>query len=248
MDLHGKCYVVTGGNSGIGFACAKELIRRGAKALICGRDQERLDRCLQELGANASGLAVDVSKLEELDQLFLRAKELYGRLDGVFINAGFAKFSPANQFTEQQFDELVNTNMKGAYFTATKAIPLLSENSCIIFTSSTAAMKGFPGSSIYAGAKAAVRSFAKVLAAELAPRKIRAVSISPGLIDTYGLKRNGIPAAERETALNLFKEMVPLKRAGEASEVAAAVAFLMSQEASYINGVNLVIDGGLTQV
>jgi NAD(P)-dependent dehydrogenase (short-subunit alcohol dehydrogenase family) len=239
-----KVAVITGGNSGIGLATAKELNRRGAKVVISGRDEKTLAEAAEAIGGNTLAVRADVSKLSDLDNLFARTMKRFGSIDLLFVNAGGGKFAPIEQTTEAMFDEMIDSNLKGAYFTVQKALPLLKDGASIIFNSSVASHKGFPNTSVYSATKAALRSFTRTLAAELVARKIRVNAVAPGPIATPIFGRLGVPAEAAKEMAQGFTAQVPMKRMGEPEEIAHAVAFLASDEASFITGVELNVDGG----
>ncbi|ANM31856.1 hypothetical protein ABI59_23295 [Acidobacteria bacterium Mor1] len=246
--LEGKVALVTGGNSGIGLASARRLLREGAKVVIVGRRQEGLDEALQQLDGDVLAIRADVSKQDELEQAFAETKRKVGGIDILFVNAGVARFAPLADSTPELYDELFGTNVKGAYFTVRNAAPLLNDGASVIFNSSVAGQLGLPDTSLYSATKAAVRSFARTLAAEFAERKIRFNAISPGPIETPLFGKMGLPQEAVDEFGAHVSEQVPLKRFGQADEIAAAVAFLGSADASYVNGTELEVDGGLSQV
>jgi NAD(P)-dependent dehydrogenase (short-subunit alcohol dehydrogenase family) len=246
--LKGKVAVVTGGNSGIGLATAKRLQEEGAKVAISGRSRETLDEAVKTIGNGVLAVQADVSQLVEVDKLYAEVSEKLGKIDVLFVNAGVAKFAPLAQTTESTYDEQFDINIKGAYFTIQKALPLLNDGASIILNTSVADSKGTVGTSAYAATKAALRSLARTAAAELAERGIRVNTVAPGPIMTPIFGRTGLP---KEAVDGFAKEIiakVPMKRFGQPEEVAGAVAFLASQDASYITGVEINVDGGLGQI
>jgi len=243
--LSNKVAVVTGGNSGIGFATAKEFIAQGAKVVITGRQQAAVDEAVRELGGNAVGVLADTADLQHTDALVAKVKDLYGKVDVLFINAGVGHFFSVETATEQQFDHIMNINYKGAYFTLSKFIPLLTEGASVILLSSINATTGMANSSVYGGSKAALNSLAKVASTELAPRKIRVNSVSPGPIETPILGKLGLDKATLEGFTGAMRAKVPLRRIGTSGEVAKLVAFLASDEATFITGTDYVVDGGI---
>jgi NAD(P)-dependent dehydrogenase (short-subunit alcohol dehydrogenase family) len=247
MKLQNKIAVITGGNSGIGFATAKELKNHGARVVIIGRNSEAIGRAARELGGDTLGITADVSRVADLDRAFQTIREKAGHIDILFVNAGIAKFAPAAESTEALFDELTDANFKGAYFTMQRALPLLTEGASIVFNSSTIAHFGLPGASIYAAGKAALISLARTLAIELAGRKIRVNVVSPGPIATPIFGKLGLPQAAVEQMAAGILAQVPLNRFGEPNEIAGSVVFLCSTDAAFITGQELIIDGGMAQ-
>lgn len=242
-----KIALVTGGTSGMGLATARRLLAEGAQVVITGRDKTRLDAAVDELRdvAGESGdrlLAVpgDVASLTDIDTLIDTIRTRFGRLDVVFANAGIASFEPATEVTESEFDRVVDINFKGVFFSIQKALPLLSDHGAIVINASWTLHRGMPGGALYAATKAAVHNLAHTLAADLAPKGIRVNSVSPGYIETPMFDANVAPDAYADVVA-----AVAAGRTGTADEVASAVAFLASDEAAYINGQDLIIDGGL---
>ncbi len=248
QKLNNKLTVVTGGSSGIGLATARRFIAEGAEVVITGRNQEALDRAVNDLGEWAYGIQGDVSNLDELDRLFSEIREKFGRVDVLFANAGIAPLAPFDAVTEAQFDRLFNVNVRGLFFTVQKALPLLSEGASVILNASVVAQSGLPNTSVYSATKAAVRSLGRTLAAELAPRGIRVNVISPGLIETPFWEKVGLSPDSVEAFGAQVVQRTPLRRAGEPEEIAATAAFLASDDSSFFTGADLVADGGMVQV
>jgi len=244
--LDGKVAVVTGGNSGIGLAAAKRLVEDGAYVFITGRRQGELDAAVEQIGRNVTAVPGDVTRLADLDRLFATVKEQKGRIDIVFANAGFAEAAPLGDISEEQFDRSFGANVKGALFTVQKALPLLRDGASIILTSSVVGSKGFPGVSVYSATKAALRSFARTWTTDLKGRKIRVNVVSPGTIDTPGLR--DLRKTDGEGLDRLYRDRIPLGRVGRPDDIANAVSFLASDESSYVAGTELFVDGGLAQV
>ena len=244
-----KVVVVSGGNSGIGLATVKGFLAQGAKVVFSGRRQEALDEVSSELTGDFKAVLADQAKPADNKKLIDEAVASFGKIDVVFVNAGVAQFAPSDQITEDFFDNQFNVNIKGPAFLIKEAIPNLNDGGNIIFNTSIVHQKGFEGTGVYSATKGALRAYARVLTSELAPRNIRVNAIAPGPIGTpiYS-KMDGMTEAQLEEMSAGFAQGVPLKRFGESNEVAEAVLFLASKEASYINGVELEVDGGLSQI
>jgi NAD(P)-dependent dehydrogenase (short-subunit alcohol dehydrogenase family) len=246
--LEGKVAVVTGGNSGIGLATAKRLQEEGAKVAIAGRSRKTLDDAVRAIGNGVVAVRADVAKLTELDKLYAEVSKKLGKIDVLFVNAGVAKFAPLAETPESLFDENFDINIKGAYFTIQKALPFLNDGASIILNTSVAGSTGVEGASAYSATKAALRSLARTAAAELVGRGIRVNAVAPGPIVTPILGRTGLPQEALDEFAKQMTTQVPMKRFGQPEEVAGAVAFLASQDASYITGVEISVDGGSGQV
>ncbi len=245
--LEGKIALVTGGNGGIGLATAQQLVADGAYVFITGRRQVELDAAVKLIGKNVTGIQGDVSNLAELDQLFATVKEQKGHLDIIFANAGVANGAPFGTVTEEQFDREFDINVKGVFFTVQKALPLLREGASVILNASVVASKGLPGVSVYSATKAALRSFARTWTTDLKGKKIRVNVVSPGPIDTPGLR--GLRGATSVEQLNAaYSSSVPIGRVGQPEDIAKAVSFLASDDSSFITGIELFVDGGMAQV
>jgi NAD(P)-dependent dehydrogenase (short-subunit alcohol dehydrogenase family) len=244
--LDGKVAVVTGGDSGIGLAAAQRLVAEGAYVFITGRRQRELDAAVAQIGQNVTAVAGDVSQLADLDRLFATVREQKGRIDILFANAGIAEGAPLGEISEEQFDRAFGINVKGALFTVQKALPLLADGASIILPASVGGSKGFADLSVYSATKAALRSFARTWTTDLKRRKIRVNAVSPGNIDTPALR---VLAHTDSAGLSeRFRDQIPLGRVGQPEDIASAVAFLASDESSYITGIELFVDGGLAQV
>jgi NAD(P)-dependent dehydrogenase (short-subunit alcohol dehydrogenase family) len=246
--LEGKIALVTGGNSGIGFATAKQFVNEGAYVFITGRREPELAAAVKEIGRNVTGVQGDVSNLADLDRLFAQIKREKGKLDIVFANAGVFKYAPLGTITEEFHDSIFNINVKGLLFTVQKALPLLPDGASIILNASIVASKGLPANSVYSASKAAVRSFARTWTTDLKDRRIRVNAVSPGPIDTPGLSELLASSEMGRQRAKMISNTIPLSRLGTADEIANAVVFLASDDSSYITGTELFVDGGLAQV
>jgi len=246
--LAGKVAVVTGGNSGIGLATAKRLQQEGAKVAISGRSRKTLDEAVKTIGNGVLAIQADVAKLEELDKLYAEVSTKLGKIDVLFVNAGVAKFAPLADTPESIYDEQFDINIKGAYFTLQKALPLLNDGASIILNTSVVGNKGDANTSAYSATKAALRSLARTAAAELVGRGIRVNAVAPGPIVTPIFGKTGLPQEVIDGWSKEILDKVPMKRFGQPEEVAATVAFLASDDASYITGVEINVDGGMGQI
>ncbi len=246
--LKGKVALVTGGNSGIGLATAKQFIAEGAYVFITGRRQAELDAAVNEIGENIRGIQSDVSNLADLDRLFETIKQEQGHLDVVFANAGIGEIAPLGSITEEHFDRIFNVNVKGLLFTVQKALPLLPEGASIILNASINSMKGVPAFSVYGATKAAVRSFARNWTLDLKERRIRVNAISPGVVPTPGYNLLGLSDEQVQEFVDSQANTIPLGRVGTPDEIAKAVVFLASDDSSFVNGIELFVDGGMAQV
>jgi NAD(P)-dependent dehydrogenase (short-subunit alcohol dehydrogenase family) len=246
--LEGKIALITGGNSGIGLATAKQFVKAGAYVFITGRCEPELAAAVQAIGRNVTAVRGDVSNLDDLDRLFARIEREKGRLDIVFANAGVAKYAPFGTITEEFYEFMFHINVKGLLFTVQKALPLLSDGASIILNASIVASKGLPANSVYAATKAAVRSFARTWTTDLKERRIRVNAVSPGATDTPGLENLLTTSEAGQQRREMIASTVPLGRFGTPDEVAKAVVFLASDDSSYITGTELFVDGGFAQV
>jgi NAD(P)-dependent dehydrogenase (short-subunit alcohol dehydrogenase family) len=249
MKLTGKKALITGGNSGIGLATARLFVAEGAEIAITGRDQKTLDEAVAELGTNARGYRADVTVGDERKRLFTELARDFGKLDIVFANAGISGRTPTGATDEGVFENIIHTNLNGAFFTINSAAPLLNDDASVIFNGSVHNYLGQAGLAAYAATKGGVVSMARAIAADLAPRNIRVNVVAPGATKTPIWKRGSrasMSAEQSAKLADLFSSMVPLGRWGEPEELAKAVLFLASEDSSYVNAVELVVDGGLT--
>jgi NAD(P)-dependent dehydrogenase (short-subunit alcohol dehydrogenase family) len=245
--LSGKVAAITGATSGIGLATARLFVQEGAHVFITGRRQSQLDTAVAGIGDGATGVQGDAGDLADLDRLMEAVRTTQGHLDILFISAGLGDLrTPLGAITEEAFDRVFRVNVRGAVFTAQKALPLLRDGGSIILNASIAGVKGMPGTSIYSASKAAVRSFARTWTMDLKSRGIRVNAISPGPIETAIF--DTIPAGEREELKAQMVALVPLGRMGQAGEIARAALFLASSDSSFITGAELFVDGGWAQV
>ena len=246
--LEGKIALITGGNSGIGLATAKQFVNEGAYVFITGRRDPELAAAVKGIGRNVTGVQGDVANLGDLDRLFAQIKREKGKLDIVFANAGVAKYAPFGTITEELYDSLFNINVKGLLFTVQKALPLLPAGASIILNASVVGSKWLPANSVYSATKAAVRSFARTWTTDLKERRIRVNAVSPGATDTPGLNDLLASTEAGQQRLKMISTTVPLGRLGTPNEIAKAVVFLASDDSSYITGTELFVDGGMAQV
>lgn len=246
--LEGKVAVVTGGNSGIGLATAKRFQQEGARVAISGRSKKTLHEAVRTIGNGVLAIQADVAKLTDLDKLFTEVSQKLGKIDVLFVNAGVAKFGSIAETSESTYVEQFDINIKGAYFTIQKALPLLNDGASIILNTSVADIKGNIGTSAYSATKAALRSLARTAAAELVGRGIRVNAVAPGPIVTPIFGRTGLSQEGIDEFAKQILAKVPMKRFGQPEEVATTVVFLASQDASYITGVEINVDGGVGQI
>ena len=246
--LEGKIAVITGGNSGIGLATAKRFVSEGAYVFITGRRQNELDAAVSEIGKNVNGIQSDVTNLADLDRLYNTVKDQKGHLDILFANAGIGEFAPLGEISEAHFDKIFGINVKGVLFSVQKALPLFQDGGSIILNASIAASKGMEALSVYSATKAAVRSFARTWTVDLKHRKIRVNAVSPGPIDTPGVKGLAQSKEEVEQLEKSLITSVPMGRMGSPDEIAKIVSFLASDESSFVTGIELFVDGGMAQI
>ena len=248
MDrFKGKTAVITGGTTGIGLATAKLFINEGARVIVTGRTAATIKSAQAELGDNAIVVRSDATSFPDMDALAAKVKETFGKLDVLFVNAGYGQFIPFESVTEEVYDEMLNLNAKGPYFIVQKLVPLMPEGSSVVFTTSIANVKAVAPLSAYGAAKAALRSITRSLASELSPRGIRVNAVSPGPIESPILLKMGMPKEAADQVSLQMKESVPMKRIGQPEEIAKAVAFL-AIDATYTTGAELPVDGGWSQL
>ena len=249
MDrFNGKTALITGGTTGIGLATAKLFISEGARVIVTGRAPATIKAAQAELGDNAIVIKSDATSLPDMDALAEKVKETFGKLDVLFVNAGYGEFVPFEAVTEKVYDEMLNLNAKGPYFIVQKLVPLMPDGSSVVFTTSLANVKGMPVLSAYGAAKAALRALTRSLAAAFAPRGIRVNAVSPGPIESTAiLQKVGMPKEAADQVYLQMTESVPMKRLGQPEEVAKAVAFL-AIDATYTTGAELPVDGGWSQL
>jgi NAD(P)-dependent dehydrogenase (short-subunit alcohol dehydrogenase family) len=240
--LEGKTAVITAATSGMALATAELFVEEGAFVFITGRRKEKLDEAVKLIGRNVTGVQGDVANLADLDRLYETVKRERGRIDILFASAGQGEFATLEQVTEEHFDKTFGLNVRGTLFTVQKALPLFNDNGSIILNGSIAGVKGFAAFGVYSASKAAVRSFARTWLVELKDRRIRVNVLSPGTIDTPALDPLGADAKES------FKALIPRGEMGRPEEIATAALFLASSDSSFVNGVELFVDGGTAQV
>lgn len=244
-QLEGRTVLIIGGNSGIGLACAKAFASAGARVIFTGRNPETLERAAADIGHDAVPVRLDMSRLEQIDLVMGEVRRRCEKLDLLFVNAGVGAFIPFELVTPAQWDEVVDVNLKGVFFTIQAALPLLERGSSIILTSSIGWKKSIPGSTVYAASKAGVHALGRALAGELAGRGIRVNVISPGPVETPIVHRTlGLPPEAIPAAISAMIDNTLMKRMGRPEEIAAAALFLASDSASFITGVDLSVDGG----
>lgn len=242
-SLDGKLAVVTGGNSGIGYFTAKKLISEGAKVVITGRSDDRVFQAADELRADA--FTADVSDLSAIDELVKNVSQKHGKVDILFVNAGIFMPAPVGSISEEMFDHQMGINFKGAVFTIEKFLPHLNDGASIINLSSVNAYTGMPNTAVYAASKAALNSYTRTAATELAPRKIRVNSVNPGPVETPIFGKTGMPEEQLNAFAQAMQNRIPLKRFGKPEDIANLVTFLASDDASFITGGEYNIDGGI---
>ncbi len=242
--LEGKIALITGGNSGIGLAAAKQFVNEGAYVFITGRREAELADAVKQIGKNVTGVQGDVARPDDLDRLFAQIKREKSKLDIVFANAGITTMTPLGKITEEDYDSIFDGNVKGLLFTVQKALPLMADGASIILNASIVASKGLPNWSVYSATKAAVRSFARTWTTDLKDRRIRVNAVSPGFTDTPPWHAS----EEGEQLMKIYCNGIPFGRFGTPNEVAKAVVFLASDDSIYVTGTELFVDGGFAQV
>jgi NAD(P)-dependent dehydrogenase (short-subunit alcohol dehydrogenase family) len=246
--LEGKTALVTGGTTGIGLATAKAFLTEGARVIITGQDEERIEIARRELGGNVSGLRVDVRRIADIEALAAFVAETAGGLDVLFANAGVALFAPLDKVDEDHFDTQFDVNVKGLFFTVQKLAPLLREQSSVILNATFGTIKGIANGSVYFATKAAVRSLARTFAVELGPRGVRVNALSPGLVPTPLFAKTGLTDEQLQGLGQFYTGHAPLARLGEPDEIAAAAVFLASRESAFMTATDLVVDGGFAGI
>jgi len=249
QDFNDKVVVVTGGTSGIGLATAQAFAAAGAFVFVTGRRQETLDAAVKAIGGRVTGVRGDMSNLADIDRLYDAVQQQHAQIDVIFANAGGGSFAPLGAISEEHYQQTFDTNVKGVLFTVQKALPLLRDGASVILTSSVTAITGTAAFSVYSATKAAVRNFARSWILDLKDRRIRVNAVSPGPIETAGLvELAGPEAAAQQGLLDFMAGQVPLGRVGQPEEIAKAVLFLASDQASFVNGIELFVDGGMAQI
>ena len=246
--LEGKVAVITGASLGIGLATARRFISEGAYVYITGRRQRELDAAERQIGKNVTAVQGDVSNLADLDRLYATVQQQHGRIDIVFANAGVVEVASLGEISEAHFDKTFNINVKGLLFTVQKALPLLQDGGSIILNAGAGSIKGAPAFSVSCAQAAAIRSFARSWTLDLQARQIRVNAVSPGLINTPGLRGLGQTEEQGKQIVTSLVTTNPLGRMGDPDEIAKAVVFLASDDSSFITGIELFVDGGEAQV
>ncbi len=244
----GKACVVLGGNSGIGLEAARGFAAEGGRVAITGRDPQTLDAAAKTIGGDVLAIRSDIDEPTDTDAAMARIGEHFGRIDILVVNAGVGVFAPVPDVTPDIWDSVHNVNLRGCFFAAQKALPLMRDGGAIVFTGSIGAVLAIPGNAVYAASKAGLRAVARILAVELLPRKIRVNMVSPGPTETPIINRSGLPPEAVDGLRKVMTEAVPMKRMGEPEEIARAILFLAADEASFITGIDLFADGGCVEL
>jgi NAD(P)-dependent dehydrogenase (short-subunit alcohol dehydrogenase family) len=244
--FEGKVAMITGGNSGIGLAAAKAFAREGAQVAVTGRDEGTLKNAEKEIGSGALAIRADAARIADLDAAMAKVRAQFKRIDALFVNAGIGKFVPIAEVTEAMFDEIVTINLKGAFFTVQKALPLMARGSAVVLNASINAHIGLPGTTVYGATKAAVVNMAKTMSADLAERGIRVNAVSPGPVETPIFGRGGVSSEQSRQTKEWLQNQTLVKRMAEPEEIAEAVLYLSSDVSSFVVGTEIVIDGGMT--
>lgn len=248
MKLENKVAIITGATSGMGLETAKRFLKEGAKVVLTGRNQEKLDALSSELSGDYLLVKAEASSVADSKKLVAKTVETFGKIDVLFLNAGIFRVETIDELTEEIFDEVYNVNVRGPLFTVNAAYNYLNEGASILFNTSVTDVKGFPGMSAYASSKAALRSLTRTLAAEFGPKGIRVNAISPGPIDTPIYGKHNVPQENIDAMAANFPSMISLGRFGQSKEIASTAVFLASSESSYITGTEIPVDGGFAQV
>lgn len=243
-----KVVVVTGGSSGIGLAAAKAFAAEGASVFITGRRQEALDAAVKQIGGGVTAIQGDTAKLADIDRLYDAVQQKHAQIDVLFANAGGGEMVPLGSITEEHYERTFDTNVKGVLFTVQKALPLLKDGASVVLTSSTTSISGTPAFSVYSATKAAVRNFARNWMLDLKDRHIRVNAVSPGVTETAGLDELFGGGAQAQGTKDYLAGLIPAGRVGQPDEIAKAVLFLASDDASFVNGIELFVDGGQAQI
>ena len=246
--FNNKVVVVTGGTSGIGLATAKAFAAEGAAVFVTGRRQDALDAAVNQIGGRVTGIQGDMANLADIDRLYDAVQQQHAQIDVVFANAGGGEMVPLGAITEEHYQKTFDTNVKGVLFTVQKALPLLRDGASVILTSSTTSISGTPAFSVYSATKAAVRNFARNWILDLKDRRIRVNAISPGVTDTAGLNDLFGGGEQAAGTRDYLATLIPAGRVGQPEEIARAVLFLASDDASFVNGIELFVDGGQAQI
>ncbi|ACB95114.1 SDR family NAD(P)-dependent oxidoreductase [Beijerinckia indica] len=246
--FNNKVVVVTGGTSGIGLATAKAFAAEGASVFITGRRQETLDVALKKIGGRVTGVRGDMTNLADIDRLYDAVQQNHSQIDVVFANAGGGEMAPLGAITEEHYQSIFDTNVKGVLFTVQKALPLLRDGASVILTGSTTSISGTPAFSVYSATKAAVRNFARNWILDLKDRHIRVNTVSPGVTETAGLDELFGGGDQAQSTKDYLAGLIPIGRIGQPEEIAKTVLFLASDEASFVNGIELFVDGGQAQI